>query len=311
MKKSLYAALAIVLFPVIAMAQCPVPTTVTATVTFKHRSASPVFSVSSNTLVLFAPGNLQYKANPVTWQFAAHQYDIIGADNAYIASDYTGWIDLFGWATSGNSASGTYYQPYSANLGRYFYGENSQSGSGEWDPAKSDWGKNILPAGTWRTLSSAEWTYLFNTRTTSATIEGVSNARFTKAKILTDGSIGTDGINYNILGVILFPDNYDGTQPEGVTWAASNINTYSYNFMGCCTCTTAGWEALEAAGCVFLPCAGSREENTVSNPGSLGYYWSSSAYDSGEANCLYFPSNVPITPVVRHIGCAVRLVQVQ
>ena len=62
------------------------------------------FSVSSTKKVMFSKGNLQYQANPGTWRFAENQYDVIGADNGNIASDYTGWIDLFGWGTWGSNS---------------------------------------------------------------------------------------------------------------------------------------------------------------------------------------------------------------
>lgn len=312
MKKIFFFALsALLVCPVITWADdCPTPATATATVTFKRRSNDPVFSVSSTTKVQFSQGNLQYQASTNTWRFAERQYDMIGADNSNISSSYTGWIDLFGWATSGNSESGTNYQPYSTGISNYEYGQPSQPSSGEWNAAKSDWGQNMVPADYWRTLSSAEWTYLLNTRTTTATIEGVPNARFMRAKILTDGNVGTDGVNYNILGLILFPDNYSGDKPEGVTWSVANVNTYAWNFMGACTCTTAGWAALEAAGCVFLPCAGYRDNTTITSIGTEGFYWSSTASSSANANCLYFAINSPISSQERHRGHSVRLVHV-
>lgn len=48
------------------------------------------------------------------------------------------------------------------------------------------------------TLTSAEWTYLFDTRESGSTVFGKSNARYAEATINTDGT----GVN----GMILFPD---------------------------------------------------------------------------------------------------------
>ena len=71
------------------------------------------FSVSPTQQVRFSRGNLQYNAalnshatadgNTLqgTWRFAEHQYDIIGTANVNSSSNYNGWIDLFGWGTSG------------------------------------------------------------------------------------------------------------------------------------------------------------------------------------------------------------------
>jgi len=46
-------------------------------------------------------GNLQYQATTKTWRFADQQYHVIGMDNEKISETYSGWIDLFGWGTSG------------------------------------------------------------------------------------------------------------------------------------------------------------------------------------------------------------------
>ena len=76
------------------------------------------FSVAVGTFVYFSPGNLQWSAKnggsyatthnvagggtaAGTWRFAPNHWDIIGADNSNISSSYSGWIDLFGWGTSG------------------------------------------------------------------------------------------------------------------------------------------------------------------------------------------------------------------
>ena len=59
------------------------------------------FAVSENSYVAFAKGNLQYQASTNTWRFADKQYDVIGEENANVSENYDGWIDLFGWGTSG------------------------------------------------------------------------------------------------------------------------------------------------------------------------------------------------------------------
>ena len=59
------------------------------------------FSTSATSAVEFSNGNVQYHCNKKEWRFAEHQYDFIGADNANIAENYDGWIDLFGFGTSG------------------------------------------------------------------------------------------------------------------------------------------------------------------------------------------------------------------
>lgn len=271
------------------------------------------FSVSATKQVWFSQGNLQYQGSTDSWRFATRQYDYIGnnAGNTTAAASratQSDWIDLFGWATSGNSSSGTAYQPYATSTTNSDYGPSISSG--EWTAANSDWGVvNSASLGSgWRTLTNAEWGYLFNTRTTSGTVNNTSNARYTKAKILTDGS-GTDGLTYNICGIILFPDDFDGGETySGVTWGTINANS---KWTSCTTCTTVGWEALEEAGCVFLPPAGGRNGTTVTDVGSTGSYWSSTAQSAMYVYAMYFwDSNVsPQSYDFRYCGRSVRLVQ--
>ena len=88
--------------------------------------AHPIYTGSSS-YVLFSKGNLQYQASTKTWRFAENQYDIIGEGNENISYRYSGWIDLFGWGTSGWNSGANAYQPYSTsqNLIDYNVGGNS------------------------------------------------------------------------------------------------------------------------------------------------------------------------------------------
>ena len=103
---------------------------------------------SSGGKVYFSKGNLQYKASTNTWQFAANQYDYIGNANSNISSSYSGWIDLFGWGTSGYNHGANCYQPWSTSqtdsdyyaYGQYTYDLYDQTG-------KADWGYNAISNG--------------------------------------------------------------------------------------------------------------------------------------------------------------------
>lgn len=120
------------------------------------------FTVARGKKVYFSRGNLQYQASTGTWRFAEHQWDMIGENNENISSDYDGWIDLFGWGTSGYN--GKY--PYMTSI------ENTDYGDGMNDIAVTDydWGvyNKILnggnKAGLWRTLTYSEWRYILNDR---------------------------------------------------------------------------------------------------------------------------------------------------
>ena len=80
----------------------------------------------------FSPGNLQYKASTSIWAFAENQYDFVGSDNTNISSTYDGWIDLFGWGTSGYNDK----QPYMTSDTDYDYGDGTNDLTG----TNYDWG---------------------------------------------------------------------------------------------------------------------------------------------------------------------------
>ena len=263
-----------------------------------------IFSISAGQTVQFSKGNLQYQASTDTWRFAEHQYDYVGnAAGNNTSSDrdtQSGWIDLFGWGTSGKtfaSGYGTAYQPWTTSTTNNQYGPTDGTSGLTGDYANGDWGVNM---GTgWRTLTSGEWSYLFNTRTTGGTVFGTTQARYTEATINTDGT----GVN----GIILFPDGV-GIASDEVTTAGAVNNGSSW----ATKCTTAQWAALESKGCVFLPAAGYRSSGTsVTSAGSVGVYWSSTPNGSNNAYALNFMSNsvIPVASGGRRYAGPVRLVQ--
>ena len=227
------------------------------------------FSLNDQSSIFFSQGNLQYQASTNTWRFAGNQYDYIGYDNSNISSSYNGWIDLFGWGT-GNNPTNT-----STNSADYaiFY----------------DWGNNIISNGggkSWRTLTADEWRYVFYTRTTS------SGIRYAKAKV--------KGIN----GVILLPDNWDGSN-----YSLNNTNTSEANFNSNIISQSDWTNRLEANGAVFLPAAGGRYE-IVNEVGFASYYWSATYIDSDCSYQVYFRNeNLDVYISGRRaFGSSVRLV---
>ena len=205
--------------------------------------------------VFFSKGNLQYKASADTWRFAENQWDYVGgtrekdatirsgnvsgSDNCKISPTYSGWIDLFGWGTSGWDSGAACSEPYDSNrdADNYMPG-NSMNNNLTGNYAEADWGVyNAISnggnkAGLWRTLSSDEWEYVLN---------GRSGNRYAKATV------------NNVAGLILLPDGWDGSVYE-----LKDINR-----------ERAGWDAnviaestwtrtLEPAGAAFLPAAGVR-----------------------------------------------------
>ena len=277
-----------------------------------------LFSVSSTKQVYFSKGNLQYQASTGTWRFAEHQYDFIGGGN-FLSESNTEWIDLYRWGTSGINYTGhaTLYRPWEwAYYSQFFnpYGSlttNLYDGDGE-NAGKADWGYNAISNGGntqnsgWRTLknntTNNEWQYIFNSRTTANEINSTSNARYTQARININ--------DWAVRGIILFPDGSIGDTPSGVTWGTINAAASNWT-TGTTQCTTAGWAALEAAGCVFLPAAGKYDDSGVSQAEINGYYWSSSYASDDNAYGMYFYSNEvnPQYSDARHYGLSVRLVQ--
>ncbi len=263
--------------------------------------------------IWFSKGNLQYNASSNTWRFAEHQYDIAGAANANISDSYNGWIDLFGWATSGinTPVENTYFQPWNTdNTNKANYGSGITS-EADWADAHAnyDWGKNAISNGGntansgWRTLTAAEWYCLMENRA-GATVNSVSRIRHAWATI--------DGHR----GLILFPDGGTFTAGEFSTIPSTSSGFYNDMDYKTTTCTLEQWAALETKGCVFLPAAGKRSGTTVDSRTEINYigaYWSSTAKDGTNAYYGYaFKSSDASTSrdeAPRNWGLSVRLVK--
>ena len=248
-----------------------------------------LFTINENgDQVYFSQGNLQYQASTNTWRFAENQWDYVGdeshgtvyeagvkCNNKLISSTYDGWIDCYGWGTSGWDNGNIYYQPFDNSheetvgfgygpieLPVYPYHRHDLAG----DYANADWGvyNAIVNGGnttnTWRTLSFDEWKYVFNNRVT------LSGVRYARAIV--------NGVN----GVILFPDNWDTSNyPLNNTNDAESV--FSTNEI-----TENEWSILELIGAVFLPAAGGREGHVS----TYCHYWTSSFYN------IYYAIDVTI-----------------
>ncbi len=228
------------------------------------------------------------KYNYGTWRFAENQWNFVGSpswdgtitpkgnvygyngtntqcDNVNIAEGYKGWIDLFGWGTSGWKSS----FPWLRNKDNTKYGPASGNIAGN----NYDWGKynaiynpktgKIDPAGSWRTMTKDEWNYLLFSR---------SGSRYAKATV------------NNVRGLIILPDGWNTS-----TYSLSNINSKTAAFSGNSISATQ-WRTLEQNGCVFLPACGYRWINTAYYndvrrvvPTTTVYYWTSTVIDTKRA----------------------------
>ncbi|MBP5584014.1 MAG: hypothetical protein J6X43_08700, partial [Bacteroidales bacterium] len=267
---------------------------------FENGAIKAGFSISETKKVYFSQGNLQYQASTKTWRFAENQFDVIGTGNNNISSTYNGWIDLFGWGTSGWDSGAKSYQPYScAANNQYYYpggGSSPESLTGAF--ANADWGvyNAILnggnQAGQWRTLTRSECEYLIKTRTNASSKKGMASV---------------NGVN----GLILLPD--DWTLPEGIVFSSgvaedngieyyATVNNYSLS----------EWSKMEANGAIFLPTTGQRDVTDARNFSLFANYWLSTAATLNFPYSLCFQSDICVVtktgPSYFH-GSAVRLVQ--
>lgn len=285
-------------------------------------AVSGVFTVASGKTVYFSKGNLQYQASSQDWRFAEHQWDIVGDDNENISATYDGWIDLFGWGTSGYHKNGDvcnkYFYPYSTDngytpvtgipgYGPTYNGNNNPYTQTDLNligtSVEYDWGvhnairygnsdSDMDVPGTWRTLTSTEWQYVFNTRTTS------SGTRWAMACV--------NSVN----GVILLPDDWNNSYYE-----LYNVNTgasYSSN-----TITEDQWNNnFGVHKAVFLPHECYRDGTVIQTSGSyrINYYWSSTYGSKTDSKAVQIYDNGTTYGIThnkstsRRYGCSVRLV---
>ena len=211
---------------------------------FLEGAVAGAFSVSPTQKIFFSKGNLQWsatggRASSVTtshavagggtavgtWRFAEHQKQYIANNNRFVSATYPGWIDLFGWGTSGYNN----VHPYTATDTRSDYPQGITTIAG----TNYDWGVyNAISngedtPGRWRTLTHNEVLYLFRSR---------PDAR----RKCGGGSI--DGVK----GLILLPDSWTLSTDKPFIADTGWQNVY----------TTQEWAAMEQAGAVFLPAAG-------------------------------------------------------
>lgn len=247
----------------------------TTTITPPEGAINGLFSVSSTQQVYFSKGNLQYKASTNTWRFAEKQYNYIGSANSHISSSYTGWIDLFGWGTSGWNSGAVCYQPWSISQTNSDYSPGGSPTNGLTGPyAEADWAwHNAISNGgnaahLWRTLTTDEWRYLFTLRAGASSKYGTGNI---------------DGAH----GLIILPDSW--VQPSGCMFNAgfaSSSDDWTRN-----SYTLSQWAVMQAAGAVFLPAAGYRYGTNVYRVGSNIGYWSSTPNGGGCAYGMYLNSS--------------------
>ena len=305
-----------------------------------------VFTVAEGKTVTFSSGNLQYNAaqgshycadgsvQQGTWRFAEHQYDYIGDANNNISKTYDGWIDLFGWGTSGynntaNDPSAQRYQPWekatssvsTVPIDSVLNCETVEiTGECEWEYTQyADATYNVFGYGPSSKMTdpnltgtSANYDWgVYNAISNAGNQAGqwrtlsmeewdyLFNTRKNAQFLWSQGTVN------GVVGMIILPDNFK--KPSDISW------TYQANNWTTNTYTTEQWATLEASGAVFLPASGRRGGANVNFVQYNGFYRSSSylSYDYAYAYCLSFSSNYlgPQAVYERYFGNSVRLVQ--
>jgi|GEM_PF-774191 len=287
------------------------------------------FKVSDKKTIQFSKGNLEYLASTGEWRFAEDQIDKGDwtANTTNFSATNDGWINRFGYGTSGWNSGAQQYQPYSSDNDASKYLQTSMTGSN----ANADWGVyNAISNGgnthgKWRTLTADEWNYLFNGRGTTSE----SQKKFGKVRINLDGG------GY-IVGVIILPDDWTMTTDDfaaaGITFkpGANPSGGSQYVVYDANTLNETQWKLMEDNGAVLLPALGYRKVNVVydgetgeivsseikiedgnywenyngSNEPPIGYYWNANgSFVKFEKNSLQ--TNVEWN---RCYGMCVRLV---
>lgn len=271
----------------------------TAIVSIEKGAIKAAFSVAAGKQVYFSQGNLQFQASTDTWRFAINQYDIIGEGNENVADNYAGWIDLFGWGTSGWNSGAKAYMPYTTSQTNSDYMPgNASTNNLTGAYANADWGvynkiaNGGNQAGLWRTLTQEEWEYVINGRANATYKRGVATV---------------NGVN----GMILLPDKWNA--PDGIVFNPSLANDDKEDlFQTINNFNLVQWIEMEKHGAIFLPAGGGRIGAAISgNPGYRAYYWSSTAIDSDFAYGFRFNSSEIETDddLNRRHARSVRLVQ--
>ena len=256
------------------------------------------FSVAKGSTVFFSQGNLRYNPSTKEWAFAATQTSRIGDGNASISKDYAGWIDLFGWGTSGFNG----VEPY-LSVQDYTQYANVEHIAG----TNYDWGlynkisNGGNQAGLWRTLTADEWLYLFYSRENADSLFAFGVVNKVKGLIiLPDNWEQPDGVDF-------YPSITKGLRPEGKYFWNMGSDNYEHNQYD-----ENQWRIMESAGAVFLPAAGYRRGLEVEEFNEYGAYWTASGrIDNFGYRCIFYSSILSPggSNIAYFYGYSVRLVQ--
>ncbi len=191
--------------------------------------------------VRFSPGNLRYDVESGIWSFFRNQYD---CGPATYADGHDKEISLFTWG----------YSIWSTipNTQEYVPGVVG----GQVLSHSQDWGSKLGDGNVWRTLSLDELEYLFS-----------DISRIGRAVVC--------GMNGDILipDTFIDPETNMGSCPFVPFTKSEMEDGYEDNIYS----SESDWSAMESAGAVFFPAAGSRTEDVINHFGEMGTFWTTTS----------------------------------
>lgn len=154
----------------------------------------------------------------------------------------------------------TCFLPYAKDYNYYIQSTSSKFFCGEENPLTVE-GTSGLYA-----LTKDEWLYILNSRN--------QTNRCAKARV------------NNVPGVLIFPDNYNGTT------TGTGINTENTDdvYFPAESINTEIWSAMESAGVVFLPLTDHRQSDIVFDSDEYIRYWSSTLNTNDAVQAFYIQS---------------------
>ena len=188
-----------------------------------------VFTLKDGKKIRFSKGNLQFHPKNYEFRFAAEQYETLGKEaNEKCSPTLDGWIDIFGWGTSGymgcqpteNDLNTSDYGPKDGDI---LTGDNANYDWGVYNPISNGGNKE----GLWRTPSAEEWKYLIKDRPNVAKLKLVCTV-------------------CGVQGFMLLPDDFWNNRLRiAIDITTNDFSTNKFDLEQ--------WKQLEALGVVFLP----------------------------------------------------------
>ena len=210
-----------------------------------------VAGTADDVKVRFSPGNLRYNVESEIWSFFRNQYD---CGPATYTTGHDKEISLFTWG----------YGSWSTipNTQEYVLGVVG----GQVLSRSQDWGSRLAGGNVWRTLSVDETEYLFR-----------NQSRIGRAVVC------------GMKGDIIIPDTFiDPETNRGscpfVPFTESEIEDgYEDNIYS----SESDWSAMESAGAVFFPAAGTRKKDVIKYYGTMGTFWTTTSNRSSNTTMAY------------------------